>query len=126
MRYYWFALGVLGAWRVTHLLQAEDGPWDLVIRLRRNLGDGLWGQLLDCFYCLSLWTAIPFAYVLGETVIEQLLLWPALSGGAIAVERALHRDEPLPAVYVEKEDEHGMLRTAETAAPSQSSGGTES
>ena len=42
MRFYWLALGILAVWRVTHLLHAEDGPWDVLYRLRRRLGDGFW------------------------------------------------------------------------------------
>lgn len=80
--------GVLAVWRITHLLQAEDGPWDVVVRLRARAGDGFWGALMDCFYCLSLWIALPFALLLGASWIEQALLWPALSGGAILLERA--------------------------------------
>ena len=122
MRYYWLALGVLVVWRLTHLLQAEDGPWDIVVRLRRKVGDGFWGQLQDCFYCLSLWVALPFAFLLGQTLREQLLLWPALSAGAIFLERVVPRDAPFPSVpHIEhEEDEHGMLRTAETTAPPKS------
>ena len=125
MRYYWFALGVLVVWRLTHLLQAEDGPWDLVVRLRRKVGNGFWGQLQDCFYCLSLWVALPFALLLGETLREQLLLWPALSTGAIFLERLMPREgSSAPAHYIEhEEDEHGMLRTAETTAPPKSPDG---
>ena len=122
MRYYWLALGILCVWRITHLFQAEDGPWDLVVRLRRKVGEGFWGQLLDCFYCLSLWIAVPFAFLLGETLIEQLLLWPALSAGAIFLERVLHREEEVPpAPYIEdEEDQDGLLRTTETTAPPKS------
>ena len=59
VKFYWLILGVLTVWRITHFLQAEDGPWDIVIRLRRFVGEGLWGRLLDCFYCLSVWIAAP-------------------------------------------------------------------
>jgi len=31
-----FALAVLGVWRVTHLLNAEDGAWELLAHLRRG------------------------------------------------------------------------------------------
>ena len=66
---------------------------------------GKWflGKLLDCFYCLSIWIALPFAIELGEGLKEKLLLWPALSGGA----SLLHRiTEPAPpsAHYVEDND----------------------
>ena len=93
MRDYWLLLGVLGVWRVTHLLQAEDGPWDIVVRLRRVAGQSVWGSLLDCFYCLSLWLALPFALGIGETTKEKALLWLALSGGAILLERMTTRKD---------------------------------
>ena len=103
MRFYWLALGILGAWRVTHLLNAEDGPADLLARFRRFAGAGFWGKLLDCFYCLSLWVAAPFALVLGEDWKERLLLWLGISAGAILLERATAR--PPQAIY--REDPEG-------------------
>ena len=45
------------------------------------------GDLLDCFYCLSLWISVPFALALGPGWKEKLLLWPALSACAILAER---------------------------------------
>jgi hypothetical protein len=87
-RIYWLLLGILVVWRITHLIQAEDGPWNVVVRLRARAGTGMAGQLMDCFYCLSLWIALPFAFLLGATWLEHLLLWPALSAGAVLLERA--------------------------------------
>jgi hypothetical protein len=80
-------IAVLAVWRATHLFWGEDGPWDLFVRLRRLAGDGFFGSLLDCFYCLSLWMAAPPAWLLGHTWLERGLLWLALSGGAIILER---------------------------------------
>ena len=114
----WVVLCVatLAVWRVTHLLQAEDGPFDLFFRLRRRLGTSLLGKLLDCFYCLNVWIAAPAAWLIARDWPERLWLWPALSGAAILVER-LHaglvawaqRSNP-SAIYTEdppeqKEDE---------------------
>jgi hypothetical protein len=104
MRTYWFVVSVLAVWRLTHLLAAEDGPWQLSVRLRRWAGDGFWGTLLDCFQCLSLWISAPIAAWLGETWIERALLWPALSGGAILAERVSIVREPPQAHYVEETD----------------------
>jgi hypothetical protein len=73
-RLYRLVLGLLTVWRITHLLQAEDGPWDLSVRLRSSVGIGFWGKLLDCFYCLSLWVAAPLAFLLGESFWERALL----------------------------------------------------
>ena len=85
-------VGVLVVWRLTHLLFAEDGPRDMVIRLCRQAGAGFWGTLLDCFNCLSLWIAAPLSLLLGGGWTERLLLWPALSGGAILLERLTSRE----------------------------------
>ncbi len=112
MHFHRFLLGVLAVWRITHLLFAEDGPWEMVVELRRRAGSGFWGQLLDCFYCLSLWIAAPFAVLLGKGPGDWVLLWPALSAGAIMLERLTDRAlGEAPALYVEDtEDEHVMLR----------------
>lgn len=116
MSYFLFLVGSLGVWRLTHLLAAEDGPWDLVVRLRRAAGHGVWGRLLDCFYCLSLWVAAPFAAALGDGTRSRLLLWPALSAAAILIERWLpdphHRPAAPPAAasYFEDEEVPDVLR----------------
>lgn len=110
MRFYWLVLGVLCVWRITHLLNAEDGPWESVVRLRRAAGSGFWGSLLDCFYCLSLWIAAPLALMLGEGWKERLLLWPALSGAAILLERATSKRDSSPPLYVEDQDNQDVLR----------------
>ncbi|HEX6738106.1 MAG TPA: hypothetical protein VF310_07545 [Vicinamibacteria bacterium] len=93
MAAFWFLVGSLAVFRVTHLLAAEDGPWQLLLRLRLWLGPSVLGALLDCFYCLSLWVAAPVAWALGQTWPERLLLWPALSGAAIVLERVSTRPE---------------------------------
>jgi hypothetical protein len=110
MRIYWLILGILGVWRVTHLLDAEDGPWDLVARMRRQLGQGILGRLFDCFYCLSLWVAVPFAWLLGESLAERFLLWLALSGGAIVVERLTDSGLTAAPPYWKEEDSDALLR----------------
>jgi hypothetical protein len=73
---------------VTHLLAEEDGPWDAVVRARGHLGDGQLGALVDCFYCLSLWVAIPAAVVVAPRRRDAPLVWLGLSGAACLLERA--------------------------------------
>src|SRR5262249_2553271 len=112
-------LGILGVWRLSRLLYAEDGPWNLLVRLRKAVGTGFWASLLDCFYCLSLWIGIPFACLLGETWKERGLLWPALCAGAILLERVTERAAAKSAVlyYEDQEDEH-VLRQEQNATES--------
>ena len=81
-------VGALATWRVTHLLVAEDGPGDMVVRLRRRAGDGWLGSAMDCFYCLSIWTAAPVAAAVARRPREMPLIWLALSGAACLLERA--------------------------------------
>lgn len=95
----WFPIALLGVWRITHLLAVEDGPGEAIVRIRTIVGDR-WANLIDCFYCMSLWVAVPFALALADGWIERLLLWPALSGGAILLDRITDRASA-PAAYVE-------------------------
>jgi hypothetical protein len=106
---YFFILGILGVWRITHLLNQEAGPGDILAKLRQSLGAGFWGNLLDCFYCLSIWVAAPFALVIGNGWRERVLLWPALSGASILAER-LSAERPVRGVYVEEAEEQNVLR----------------
>jgi hypothetical protein len=84
----WFVVCVLGVWRITHLLHAEDGPWQVLDRLRRRAEETVIGDALACFYCLSLWVAWPFALLLASDWTEGICLWLGLSGGAILAHRA--------------------------------------
>ena len=99
--FYRLVLGSLGVWRITHLLAAEDGPWNWVVRLRRAAGEGFWGKLLDCFACLSLWVAAPFAAALGRDWLERTLFWLGFSAAAILLEKITNR--PPPVQYFEDE-----------------------
>lgn len=103
MSFLGLTLGVLGVWRVTHLLHAEEGPWQLSGRLRRAMGTSAVGQAMGCFYCLSLWIAAPFAWLIGTGWADRALAWPALSAGAIMFDRAVSRLAP-PAAALYEED----------------------
>jgi len=125
MRFYWLLIGTLAVWRLTHLFSAEDGPWNVIVWIRRKAGGGFWGKLLDCFYCLSLWVAAPFAIFIGESVKESLFLWLAFSAGAILLNRATS-NEPAPAAYFEHEGEDNvLLRKSESSGSGENSGSIE-
>ncbi len=97
-------IGVLAVWRITYLLHAEDGPADLLARFRRALGSGVMGKAVQCFYCLSVWIAFPFALVLTPGWRERLLLWPALSAGAILLYEFMESRKPAVVHYYEEEE----------------------
>src|SRR5260370_41040040 len=103
MKFYWLILGTLAVWRLTYLLQAEDGPWDVVVRLRLAAGNGFWGKLMDCFYCLSLWISAPVAWWIGETWWERIILWLSFLAGASILERATNPEPNAPAYFFVEE-----------------------
>lgn len=86
-----FALCALAVWRVAHLLAKENGPWDLLVRLRARLGSGMLGHLMDCFYCLSFWISLPAAICISSSRMGFVIQWLALSAAACLVERAAER-----------------------------------
>ena len=103
MNLYLFLICSLAIWRITHLLSKEDGPFDLIYRVRKQFGQGFFGSLLDCFYCLSIWIALPFGIWLGNGWKEKILLWIALSGAACMLEKATSKknNSSLPPDYTE-------------------------
>jgi hypothetical protein len=85
----WFRLViiVLATWRITHLLAKEDGPAYIIARFRVWVGDGLLGQLMDCFKCMSLWVAAPLTLLVFHRPLEWMVGWLATSGAACLLER---------------------------------------
>ena len=86
-----FVVAALATWRVTHLIAYEDGPWNLIARIRKVAGSGFWGGLMDCFYCLSLWVSAVAAAAIARDIRDGIFLWLALSGAACLLDR-LGRD----------------------------------
>jgi hypothetical protein len=106
-------VAVLATWRITHLLASEDGPADLIVRLRVRLGQGFIGRLMDCFQCLSLWVAAPVTLFLTRRPVEGFFIWLALSGGACLLERFGHEPVVIQPIQQAREgaEESGMLRS---------------
>jgi len=96
-------LASLAVWRLTHLLWGEDGPWEIFLHLRRLAGRSFFGQVLDCFYCLSLWVSLPLACCMGSSWTDRALYWLATSGAAILLERLTNPRslDAAPAVFYE-------------------------
>jgi Protein of unknown function (DUF1360) len=108
-----FVLAVLATWRISHLLSAEDGPWEVIAKLRMRLHSSSIGPMLDCFGCVSIWVAAPMSGFVFRRLPELFVCWLALSGAAFLLERML--PEPLMIERISetretKEDSHGMLR----------------
>lgn len=104
-------VGILVVWRITHFIQVEDGPWHVLLVLRQFVRAKGWRGPFECFYCLSLWVAPIVALSVGREWIYRVLLWPALSGGAILLERAgSAAEESTPSFHEDTEEEHVLRK----------------
>jgi hypothetical protein len=110
-----FILAVLAAWRVTHLLAAEDGPADVIVRFRALLGQSLAGKLMDCFNCLSLWIAAAAALFVTRRLLDWLLVWLAVSGAACLLERLGHESVVIEPVSQPSKGEMDHVLWSETS-----------
>jgi hypothetical protein len=93
MDWFLFIITVLAVWRLAHLLSKEDGPFDIIFLIRQKAGAGFFGSLLDCFYCLSIWIALPFGIWVGQSWPQKILMWLALSGAACLLEQATTKND---------------------------------
>jgi hypothetical protein len=78
---------VVVVWRITHLISAEDGPFEVIIKFRKLLGNSIFGKLMDCFYCLSVWIGLLCSFVAAGNPKEIIILTLYYSGGAILIEK---------------------------------------
>jgi hypothetical protein len=96
-----FLIAILATWRLAHLLAYEDGPAEIVLRLRRRAG-----KLMECLNCISIWVAAPLALFVTRELWCLPLTWLALSGAACLLDRI----GQAPVVFTRGED-HALLRT---------------
>jgi len=88
----------LAVWRATSLLVCEDGPLGLFREIRKRAGvydlgpDGkprsFFGELLECFWCISFWLSLPAATLVGGR-LPLLLSWLAVSAVSILLDEVI-------------------------------------
>lgn len=94
-----YVIAALAVWRLAVLLVEEEGPWRMFAELRYWVGitetlDGtrvsngsVTAEAFQCVRCMSVWLAIAATVVLWpDDWRTWLLLPPALSGVAVAIE----------------------------------------
>lgn len=97
-------------WRISNMIQREDGPFDIFVRLREFVGltkvedlplneqllypedefihDGnFFAKLLECIWCLSVWVGFGLSFYLGITKIikKPLILIYTFVSSAITI-----------------------------------------
>lgn len=76
----------LAVWRLTSLLVSEDGPYDVLVKVR------IMTRAFSCLWCLSVWlgaaVVLAWYFVPFWTVVISLPL--AISGAAIMIDRYIN------------------------------------
>lgn len=87
-----YLIFVIVVWRLTHLISSEDGPFDIIFKIRRAIGNNFFGKLMDCFYCLSVWFGLACAFYTGGNAMEIIILTLYYSGVSILLERLTNKE----------------------------------
>ena len=87
-----YFLLVIVVWRLTHLITSEDGPFDVIIRIRKMFGNSFFGKLMDCFYCLSIWIGLLIGWYAGSNLEEIILLAFYYSGTSLLLEKLTNKN----------------------------------
>jgi hypothetical protein len=92
------AVAALAVWKVCQILAYEDGPWDLVIRLRKSLyrerdrlknRERISGQVLlmiSCVSCSSFWVSIPAAFWVTSIWQDRIVSWLCVAALATVID----------------------------------------
>lgn len=87
-----YLIVVIVVWRLTHLISSEDGPFDLIIKIRKIAGNSFFGKLMDCFYCLSIWIGLLCGFYVSNDWKEIILLTLFYSGASILLEKFTNKN----------------------------------
>jgi len=95
-------LCALATWRISVLLVEEQGPWDIMRRLRERFGVthdpdgkpiswpcGMPGALFGCVWCISVWLTVPV--VVAWYICPVVVFAVAVMGAVAAIEEVRRR-----------------------------------
>lgn len=78
---------ILAIWRITSFLVKEQGPFNMFVFVREHVKLPMLFNF-DCFWCLNVWIALPFA-IYRSPNIELPIYWFGYSALVIAFEEIL-------------------------------------
>lgn len=94
-----FLIISFAVWRLSSLLYDEDGPWLIFKQMRKWIKShehkgSLISDALKCFWCLSIWVALPFATYESEGRIYAFFTYTlAYSALAIVIDKVITKME---------------------------------
>jgi len=82
-------LAILAVYRIAHMIAREDGPFDVLARIRGRIDpeQKTWvGRGINCVLCLSFWLSL-VVFALGGSWLE----WLAVAGGVLVLYKATYK-----------------------------------
>jgi hypothetical protein len=89
-------------------LAIEEGPANAIVRLRESLANTILASFINCFGCLSVWIAIPFAFFVSAVPVDWIVTWVALSGAAFLLERMARSRSSLNGFPIQSQESREM------------------
>lgn len=92
-------IGPIVIWRMTHMMQEENGPFAVFARIRAfiasHTSDRVGGvnEGYNCFKCLSVWLSMLYAVGLSDSFAQWVAITFFLSGIAIFLNLAYNKIE---------------------------------
>ena len=91
---FWFVVAILAAWRVTRLIAREDGPWRLMVAVRRTCYRLRLAGLIECVHCLGMWTSVAITSLMFPLRWSSVWMWLGIAGGVSLLLRLSDHESP--------------------------------
>lgn len=72
----WFVIAAFATYYSARTIAEQDGPWGIFDRIRLRFDSGYLGKGIRCVVCVSAYTALVWAVLLGVVQGYDPLLWP--------------------------------------------------
>lgn len=87
--WYWLVVSVLVTWRLSCLVCYDEGPFQVMVRVRAFFYSLGWNSLIECFHCVALWISLLVGLLVMDPCVEVFFVVLAIAGGSSMVERLL-------------------------------------
>lgn len=83
-------VATLAAYRIAYLIAREDGPFDVMSRIRGAIDPNqkTWvGRGLNCILCISFWVTLIITLLIGGTWLE----WLGMAGAIVIINKVMSK-----------------------------------
>lgn len=84
-------LSALAVYYLTYCITQLDGPGDVFLKLRDKWLSGVFRDAVSCFYCLSVYIAVPFALMQYTSLYGFVIMTFGIAGGAVVIYEVVER-----------------------------------